>query len=56
MAWQKQILRVNLTTGSCNIEPLNMEWAESYLGSRGLGSTCLYEEMDPAAAVARAYF
>ena len=49
MAWQKQILRVNLTTGSCNIEPLNMEWAEAYLGSRGLGSKYLYEEMDPAA-------
>jgi len=49
MAWQKQILRVNLSTGSCDIEPLNMEWAESYLGSRGLGSKYLYEEMDPAA-------
>ena len=49
MAWQKQILRVNLTTSNCNIEPLNMEWAESFLGSRGLGSKYLYEEMDPAA-------
>jgi aldehyde:ferredoxin oxidoreductase len=26
-----------------------MEWAEAYLGSRGLGSKYLYEEMDPAA-------
>ena len=49
MAWQQQILRVNLSTGSCDIEPLNMEWAEAYLGSRGLGSKYLYEEMDPSA-------
>ncbi|MCP4471363.1 MAG: aldehyde ferredoxin oxidoreductase family protein [Gammaproteobacteria bacterium] len=49
MSWHKQILRVNLTTGSCTTEPLNMEWAEAYLGSRGLGSKYLYEEMDPAA-------
>ena len=49
MAWQKQILRVNLSTGSCNVEPLNMEWAEAFLGSRGLASKYLYEEMDPAA-------
>ena len=36
MAWQQRILRVNLSNGSCAIEPLNMEWAEAYLGSRGL--------------------
>ena len=48
MAWQKQILRVNLTNGSCAIEPLKTEWADAYLGSRGLGSKYLYEEMDPA--------
>ncbi len=49
MTWQNKILRVNLSTGSCEIEPLNMEWADAYLGSRGLGSKYLYEEMDPAA-------
>jgi aldehyde:ferredoxin oxidoreductase len=49
MTWQQKILRVNLSKGSCEIEPLNMEWAEAYLGSRGLGSKYLYEEMDPAA-------
>jgi aldehyde:ferredoxin oxidoreductase len=49
MTWQQKILRVNLSTGSCEIEPLNMEWADAYLGSRGLGSKYLYEEMDPAA-------
>jgi len=49
MSWQQQILRVNLSTGDCKIEPLNMEWAENYLGQRGLGSKYLLEEMDPAA-------
>ena len=49
MSWQQQILRVNLSTGNCKIEPLNMDWAEDYLGQRGLGSKYLLEEMDPAA-------
>ncbi|MDJ0779618.1 MAG: aldehyde ferredoxin oxidoreductase family protein [Gammaproteobacteria bacterium] len=49
MTWHQQILRVNLSTGTCTREPLNMEWAEAYLGSRGLGSKYLYEEMDPKA-------
>lgn len=49
MSWQQQILRVNLSTGDCKIEPLNMAWAEDYLGQRGLGSKYLLEEMDPAA-------
>jgi len=49
MSWQRQVLRVNLSKGSCDIEPLNMEWAEAYLGQRGLGSKYLLEEMDPAA-------
>lgn len=48
MSWQQQILRVNLTTGSCDIEPLNMKWANEYLGQRGLGSKYLLEEMDPS--------
>ena len=49
MSWHRQILRVNLTEGSCKIEPLNMQWANDYLGQRGLGSKYLLEEMDPAA-------
>lgn len=49
MSWHKRILRVNLSTGDCKTEPLNMEWAQAYLGSRGLGSKYLYEEMDPSA-------
>ncbi len=48
MAWQRQILRVNLTAGTAQAEPLNMEWAQQYLGERGLGSKYLRENMDPA--------
>ncbi len=48
MAWQNRILRVNLTDGSCSTEPLNRDWAQAYLGQRGLGSKYLCEEVDPA--------
>jgi aldehyde:ferredoxin oxidoreductase len=47
MSWTRKILRVNLTAGTCAAEPLNMEWAGKYLGSRGLASKYLYEEIDP---------
>ncbi len=47
MSWQRQLLRVNLTELSCTIEPLNDEWAQAYLGQRGLGTKYLYEEIDP---------
>ena len=47
MAWAKKILRVNLTEGTVNSEPLNMEWAQAYLGQRGLASKYLLEEIDP---------
>ena len=49
MGWQKKVLRVNLTEGSSSVEPLNMEWANDYLGERGLASKYLMEEMDPKA-------
>jgi aldehyde:ferredoxin oxidoreductase len=47
MSWAGKILRVNLTNGTVKSEPLNMEWARAYLGSRGLGSKYLVEEVDP---------
>ncbi|TCS63484.1 aldehyde ferredoxin oxidoreductase family protein [Varunaivibrio sulfuroxidans] len=47
MAWARKILRVNLTKGTCESEPLNMEWAQKYLGQRGLGTKYLVEETDP---------
>ncbi|MDH3386436.1 MAG: aldehyde ferredoxin oxidoreductase family protein [Gammaproteobacteria bacterium] len=47
MAWQNKILRVNLSDHSCISEPLNRDWAQAYLGQRGLGSKYLVEEVDP---------
>ncbi len=47
MSWAGKILRVNLTAGTVKSEPLNMEWARAYLGSRGLATKYLVEEMDP---------
>tara|TARA_Y100000588_G_scaffold392698_1_gene505558 strand:- start:414 stop:2261 length:1848 start_codon:yes stop_codon:yes gene_type:complete len=47
MAWAKNILRVNLSKGTCKNEPLNMEWAQKYLGQRGLATKYLVEETDP---------
>ncbi|MCP4472157.1 MAG: aldehyde ferredoxin oxidoreductase family protein [Gammaproteobacteria bacterium] len=47
MSWTRKILRVNLTNGTCESEPLNMEWAGLYLGSRGLATKYLVEETDP---------
>ena len=49
MTWHKRVLRVDLTTHETFIEPLNEEWANDYLGSRGLASKYLMEMMDPAA-------
>jgi len=47
MGWNRKVLRVNLTAGTCTAEPLNMAWANDYLGSRGLASKYLVEEIDP---------
>lgn len=48
MSWAGNILRVDLSTGICKIEALNMNWAKRYLGQRGLASKYLCEEIDPA--------
>jgi aldehyde:ferredoxin oxidoreductase len=37
---------VNLTKGTVTVEPTNMEWAQAYIGSRGLGTKYLVEEVD----------
>ncbi|MEQ8824374.1 MAG: aldehyde ferredoxin oxidoreductase family protein [Filomicrobium sp.] len=46
MGWTGKILRVNLTNGTVQTEPLNMDWAKDYLGQRGLASKYLVEEVD----------
>jgi aldehyde:ferredoxin oxidoreductase len=47
MAWTRNVLRVNLSDGSVSNEPLNMKWANDYLGQRGLATKYLVEEIDP---------
>jgi len=47
MAWHRKILRVNLTKGTCTPEPMNMKWANDYLGQRGLATKYFCEEVDP---------
>ena len=48
MSWTKKVLRVNLSSGTCTEEPLNMQWANDYLGQRGLATRYIVEETDPA--------
>jgi aldehyde:ferredoxin oxidoreductase len=47
MSWAGKLLRVDLTKGTVKSEPLNMNWAKAYIGSRGLASKYLVEEIDP---------
>ncbi|WOP16546.1 aldehyde ferredoxin oxidoreductase family protein [Ottowia sp. SB7-C50] len=47
MSWAGKLLRVNLTEGTVKSEPLNMDWARQYIGSRGLGTKYLTSEIDP---------
>jgi aldehyde:ferredoxin oxidoreductase len=47
MGWHGKILRVDLSKGECKTEDLNKEWAQSYLGQRGLATKYLCEETDP---------
>lgn len=47
MTWTKNVLRVNLTTGVCSAEPLRMDWAQQYLGQRGLATKYFTAEVDP---------
>ncbi len=46
MGWTRKILRVDLTKGTCKSEPLNMKWAQEYLGQRGLATKYFVEEVD----------
>ena len=46
MSWAGKFLRVDLTAGTVKSEPLNMDWARQYIGSRGLATKYLVEEMD----------
>lgn len=47
LGYTNQVLRVDLTAKTYAIEPLNMAWAEKYVGSKGLAIKYLYEELKP---------
>ncbi|MCU0920700.1 MAG: aldehyde ferredoxin oxidoreductase family protein [Burkholderiaceae bacterium] len=47
MSWAGKILRVDLTAGTVKSEPLNMDWARAYIGSRGLATKYVVDEVDP---------
>ena len=49
MSWHNRVLIVNLTEGTTRTEPLNTQWRDDYLGSRGLATKYLMEMMDPTA-------
>lgn len=45
--YQNKVLRIDLTKKGIKIEPLNMAWAEKYIGGKGLAIKYLYEELKP---------
>lgn len=47
LGYTNQVLRVDLTNKKSSVEPLNMNWAEKYIGSKGLAIKYLYEELEP---------
>lgn len=49
MTWHNRVLRVDLTEHKSYSEPLNKQWRDDFLGSRGLASKYLMEMMDPSA-------
>ena len=47
LGYQNNVLRIDLTKKSAKAEPLRMDWAEKYIGSKGLAIKYLYEELEP---------
>ncbi len=45
MSYTGKVLRVNLSNGKVQSEPLNEKWARDYLGGKGLSIKYLYEEL-----------
>ncbi|MFH1003706.1 MAG: aldehyde ferredoxin oxidoreductase N-terminal domain-containing protein, partial [Chloroflexota bacterium] len=43
--WAGKVLRVNLSTREIDKEPLNQEWAQDFIGGRGLNIRTLYDEV-----------
>ena len=45
--YQGRVLRVDLTSGTAFTEPLNLDWAERYLGGKGLLFRYMWEYVPP---------
>jgi len=45
--YKGNVLRVDLSAGTTTVEPLNMEWAEQYIGGKGLLLRYLWQEVPP---------
>jgi len=45
--WKGKILRVDLATRKINKEDLPIEWANNYIGCRGINDIILYKEVGP---------
>ena len=45
--WTGKVLRVDLSTGDCKDEELDIDIAEQYIGGRGLAIKILFDEIDP---------
>lgn len=47
LGYQNKVLRIDLSNKEAKTEPLRMDWAEKYIGSKGLAIKYLYEELEP---------
>ena len=47
MGYQNQVLRIDLRNQTASVEPLRMDFAEKYVGSKGLAIRYMYEELKP---------
>lgn len=47
LGYQNKVLRINLTDKKASTEPLRMDFAEKYVGSKGLAIRYMYEELKP---------
>jgi aldehyde:ferredoxin oxidoreductase len=45
--WTGKLLRVNLTTGSSQVEDIPGEWLREYIGGRGVADRFLWQELNP---------
>jgi aldehyde:ferredoxin oxidoreductase len=45
--WTGKLLRVNLTTGSSQVEDIPGEWLHEYIGGRGVADRYLWQELNP---------